>query len=32
MLNNANIRLDDYIFASDGRNYLLGRAYFQFNF
>ncbi len=32
MLNNANITLDDYIFASDGKNYLLGRVFFQANF
>ena len=32
MLNNANITLDDYIFASDGRNYLLGRVFMQYNF
>lgn len=32
MLNTANVMLDDNIFAGDGRNYLLGRAFVQFNF
>lgn len=32
MFNNANIMLDDYIFASDGRNYVLGRVFLQFKF
>ena len=32
MINNADFTLDDSIFASDGRNYLLTRLFGQVNF